>query len=308
MPMDGQKMTKNKKSFYKMVKIGRELIGSLLFPPRCLVCDEILSPEEASKGIHSNCEKKLYPIEGATCMHCGRMLGRYSDYMEKNMVEHLEHNSSAEYCFECKNKGYIPTSSFAISAKKTPQMNTNKSIALEKKRIAQGQSYIMQGKSLYLYRGVIKQTMYRFKYSNRREYAKNFAKYAVKQYGDWIKRNHIQVIVPVPMYLPKQKKRGYNQAESFAGELSWLTGIPMDKNLIIRIKDTTPQKELNDTQRKNNLKNAFQNGKSIVQYSHVLVVDDIYTTGSTAQAVAKELIKQGVRHVYFMSICIGGDM
>ena len=75
-----------------------------------------------------------------------------------------------------------------------------------------------------------------------------------------------------------------------------------------RVKDTKAQKTLNPNERKNNLKNAFQIGKSIVQYSHILVVDDIYTTGSTAQAVAEELIKQGVGHVYFMSICIGETM
>lgn len=309
MPMDGQRMTKIRTVFYKMVKAGRELLGSLLFPPRCLVCDEILSPEEIHIGIHSNCKKKLYPICGATCMHCGRMLGRYSDYIEKRINEHLEHSTSAEYCFECRNKGYVPASSFASSAKKLPFNNTNKiSIAQGKPWIAQGESSITQGKSLYLYRGAIKQIMYRFKYGNRREYARVFARQTVEKYGDWIKKNQIQAIVPVPMYMPKQRKRGYNQAESFARELSLLTGIPMDKNLIKRTKDTTPQKELNDIERKNNLKNAFQNQKSIVQYSHILVVDDIYTTGSTAQAVAKELIKIGVRRVYFMSVCIGGDM
>ena len=56
------------------------------------------------------------------------------------------------------------------------------------------------------------------------------------------------------------------------------------------------------------LKSAFQNKKSIVQYSHILVVDDIYTTGSTAEAVAEELKKIGVSRVYVLSICIGGDM
>ena len=109
------------------------------------------------------------------------------------------------------------------------------------------------------------------------------------------------------MYLPKQKQRGYNQAETFAVELSKLTGIPVDKNCICRIKDTTPQKELNHQERKNNLENAFQKGESIVQYSHILVVDDIYTTGYTAEAVAKELRKQGGHHIYLLSICIGGD-
>ena len=125
---------------------------------------------------------------------------------------------------------------------------------------------------------------------------------------EWMQKRGIEVIVPVPMYAPKQRKRGYNQATAFAKELSRQTGIPVDEGLVIRVKDTTPQKELDDIERKNNLKSAFQNKKSIVQYSHVLVVDDIYTTGSTVEAVAEELIKIGVRRVYVLSICIGGDM
>ena len=116
------------------------------------------------------------------------------------------------------------------------------------------------------------------------------------------------MIVPVPMYKGKQRVRGYNQAEVFAKALSELLNIPAESQLIQRIRDTRPQKELNDVQRKNNLKNAFQMKENIVQYRHILVVDDIYTTGSTAQAVAEELIKTGVSRVYMMSICIGEDM
>lgn len=282
----------------EIVNKGGELISSLLFPPRCPVCDEILLPEEVEHGIHFKCEKKLYPVIGAVCMHCGRPLGEVDVEQDsacaKRQKDCLEVNAFREYCYECQNKGYVPRSIEAKSAE-TPFKN------------AKFKTDISQGKALYLYRGAIKTTMYRFKYSNKREYAKFFAKQAEGKYGQWLLANGIQVIVPVPMFRPKQQKRGYNQAESFAKELSRITGIPIDTNLIKRTKDTTPQKELNDKERKNNLENAFQKGKSIVQYSHVLVVDDIYTTGSTAQAVANELKKTGIRHVYFMSICIGGD-
>ena len=110
------------------------------------------------------------------------------------------------------------------------------------------------------------------------------------------------------MYLPKQHKRGYNQAETFARALGRRFKLPVDTALVKRVKDTTPQKELNDLERKNNLKSAFQKTESIVQYSHILVVDDIYTTGSTAMAVAEELMKTNTCQIYFLSICIGKGM
>lgn len=182
-----------------------------------------------------------------------------------------------EYCYECVKKGY--------------DKSTN----------------ISQIKSLYHYKGAVKFSMYRFKYSNKREYASYFARVASEKYGKWLRQIGVEAIVPVPMYPGKQRKRGYNQAESFAKELSGFIGVPMKTNLVKRVVDTTPQKHLDAKERKNNLKNAFQNTKFVVQYRCVLVVDDIYTTGSTAEAVAHELLKQGTRRVYLLTICTGGD-
>jgi ComF family protein len=163
----------------------------------------------------------------------------------------------------------------------------------------------LQGKSLFLYKGEIKKSMYRFKYSNRREYAGFFAEGLAGQYADWLNRVRPEVIVPVPMYQKKQRKRGYNQAAVLAKALGRRLDIPVEEKLVRRVRDTRPQKLLNDIERKNNLKNAFQNAESIVKYNKILLVDDIYTTGSTADAVTECLFRAGVREVYFMSICIG---
>lgn len=168
-----------------------------------------------------------------------------------------------------------------------------------------GQMSFKQAKSLYVYKGDIKRTMYKFKYYNKREYARFFAKEAVSQYGQWIRQNKIQAIVSIPMYKPKQRKRGYNQAEVFAKKLSKYLDIPYVVDGVRRIVDTAPMKELDDVQRKNNLKNAFQCSENIVQYDYIMLVDDIYTTGSTADAVAETLIKEGVSNVFMLSVCIG---
>lgn len=258
----GQKMTNKYK---KYMEIGRELLGSLLFPRRCPVCDELLEPEDVKRGIHSICESKLSPVLGAVCMHCGRPLGEDNPRDVK------------EYCYDCEDKGYHICSS------------------------------IVQAKSLYLYKGEIKKAMYRFKYSNKREYADFFGRKAVEKYAWWIKRSGVEVIVPVPMYKGKQRRRGYNQAETFARQVSRYLEIPMRANLVSRVVNTAPLKGLDQLQRKNNLKNAFQLTESVVQYKCALVVDDIYTTGNTAEAVAHQLLKKGIHRVYLMTICIGED-
>ena len=206
-------------------------------------------------------------------MHCGRPIGDRNPNDEES-----KYRSVREYCYDCVSKNYHK------------------------------QSNIVQAKAVFLYKGQIKTSMYRFKYSNKREYATFFAQQASLQYGKWIRQKGVDVIVPVPMYKKKQRRRGYNQAETFAKELSKQTGIPVRSDFIQRVRDTAPQKGLGEVQRKNNLKKAFHTGKNVVQYSCAMVVDDIYTTGSTAEAVAQELIKQGTHRVCLLTICIGGDM
>lgn len=175
----------------------------------------------------------------------------------------------------------------------------------EKKKKRGDKDTFFQGKSLLLYKGVVKQTMYRFKYSNKREYGTFFAELAMEQWGEWLFRCEIDAIVPVPMFRRKKRMRGYNQAEVFGRELAKYLGVPMDRNVVIRKKDTRPMKELNDIERENNLRNAFQIARDIVKYKKILLVDDIYTTGSTADEVSRVLLEAGVEKIYFLSICMG---
>jgi predicted amidophosphoribosyltransferase len=72
-----------------------------------------------------------------------------------------------------------------------------------------------------------------------------------------------------------------------------------------RVKKTIPQKELNPHERQNNLKKAFNIGSDVVKLNKTIIIDDIYTTGSTIDAVAVELKNKGVKEVYFITLCIG---
>lgn len=246
-----------RKGYTMQKQLIRKKILNVFFPPRCPICDDLLEPELVGKGyIHKHCERKVFPVDGVVCMHCGRPV-----------------EDRQEYCFDCGRKNL-------------------------------SHSFI-QGKALFMYRGSIQKTMYRFKYANKREYADFFAETAFRIYGEWIEKKGIEVIIPVPMFLPKQRKRGYNQAECFAKQLSKRLEIPMDAEFIRRCKDTAPQKGLNDIERQKNLKDAFCCGKYTEKYEKVLVVDDIYTTGSTADAVTEILKNAGVREVYFLNVCIG---
>ena len=84
-------------------------------------------------------------------------------------------------------------------------------------------------------------------------------------------------------------------------------GIPVKRNLLIRTRDTRPQKELNVAERKNNLKKSFKSTENVVQLEYILIVDDIYTTGSTMDAASLVLREAGAGMIYFCCIGIGAD-
>lgn len=168
-----------------------------------------------------------------------------------------------------------------------------------------GSHTFTQGKALLVYKGCVKESIYRLKYSNRREYGISYAQELAAVYGSWIRRKRIRAILPIPLHKKRRRKRGYNQAEIIAAELGRKLGIPVYPDLLIRSIDTRPQKELNDKERRDNLKHAFRTLQDELPFESVLLVDDIYTTGSTMDGAAKALKEAGVREVYFVSVSIG---
>jgi ComF family protein len=160
------------------------------------------------------------------------------------------------------------------------------------------------GYSLYGYNSM-KMSIYRFKYMGRCEYAKFYANDLCEKLGSEIQRMNADALIPVPIHKNRQRERGYNQAEELATEISRLTGIPVYNNIIKRVKETIPQKELNPRERQNNLKKAFNIAQNVVKLNKTIIIDDIYTTGSTIDAVAVELRNIGAGEVYFLTLCIG---
>lgn len=162
-----------------------------------------------------------------------------------------------------------------------------------------------QGKALWAYKDPVKGSLYRFKYQNRREYAGYYSLELARAYGEWIRRCGISAVVPIPLSRKRLRQRGFNQAELVARKLGKEMGLPVFPELLLRVRDTRAQKELNDEERKNNLKRAFKSSANKVQLDHILLIDDIYTTGTTMNEAAKELKRAGATEIYCLSISIG---
>ncbi|MCR5404777.1 MAG: ComF family protein [Butyrivibrio sp.] len=161
-----------------------------------------------------------------------------------------------------------------------------------------------RGFSVFEYRS-ISGSVYRFKYLGRREYAVFYAAATKKLLGDRLKVLGIEAVIPVPMYRGKERKRGYNQAAVYAKAVSKILALPYRGDVIARKRDTVPMKELDATGRRNNLKNAFNIVRNDVKFKCVLLIDDIYTTGTTIDELSRVLRVAGVERVYFLTIAIG---
>lgn len=114
------------------------------------------------------------------------------------------------------------------------------------------------------------------------------------------------VIIPVPVHRKRLKQRGYNQAELLGRFLSEKTGWPMKKNVLVRTRSTAPMKQLDRWQRRENLRDAFAvTGGEEIRGKNLLLVDDIYTTGATADVCAALLKENGAEKVCLLTFSAG---
>lgn len=162
-----------------------------------------------------------------------------------------------------------------------------------------------KGFPVFNYVDPIKQSVLNIKYKNRREYCDFYSMEVVKKITPYLNDMALSGIVPVPMFQKKQKTRGYNQAFVLAKNIGKLTGLPVYDSLLKRTELTTPQKELNNIERANNIRRSITIGSLPQACKNVLLVDDIYTTGITIEVCTELLLKAGIEQVYFTTICIG---
>ena len=128
----------------------------------------------------------------------------------------------------------------------------------------------------------------------------------LRRRGDQIRSFQAEAFIPVPIHRKRLLKRGYNQAEEIARRLARGIGLPVDVSLLHRNAETKAQKTLTSEGRAMNLMGAFR-AEGPCPYKRVILVDDIYTTGATAEACTRTLLKAGAEKVFFVSLAIGHD-
>lgn len=164
--------------------------------------------------------------------------------------------------------------------------------------------YFHRGIAVVEYREGIKELMFRFKYYDATYLARDMAfmmSAAIK--GEAIE---VDMLMAVPLHPQKERKRGYNQSHLLAKHISRNLEIDYQKNNLIRVKDTRVMHNLSREQRRANLEDAFQiKDIQAIEGKNVLLVDDIFTTGATANSCSKVLMEGGAKSVTVLTFARG---
>jgi ComF family protein len=146
----------------------------------------------------------------------------------------------------------------------------------------------LRNRALLVYDDIVKSVIYKFKYGDRPGYARGLAALLARRMGDAFAG--VDFLAPAPMHRQKLRRRGYNQAALLARAVGRATGLPVLPDALVRLRDTQAQAGLTRSARENNTRGAFKaNPQYPLAGKTVLLVDDIYTTGSTLRACAQAL-------------------
>lgn len=154
--------------------------------------------------------------------------------------------------------------------------------------------------------GITLQVIHRFKYQRAVWFEPFLADLLLREALPALREGNWNVLVPVPLHPVKQREREFNQAAIVGRHLARALGIPMNEKLVRRVEPTRTQTQLTRTQREENVRRAFEavSGAKL-SGERVVIVDDVFTTGATTNAVAAILRKLGAGEVCVWTVARG---
>jgi competence protein ComFC len=160
--------------------------------------------------------------------------------------------------------------------------------------------------SMFHFKGVVREAIHRFKYSNEEYWSKVLIEWTSKAADSCLIEGEFDVVIPVPLYPVKFRERGFNQSGVLAEAIAKKCGVQYDAKTLIRTRETETQVHLDRRERLENLKGAFGIRKGVsLPHTRVLLVDDVLTTGSTASECAVALRQAGATSILVFTLARG---
>lgn len=255
------------KKMIRIFEITNKFID-IIFPKKCMVCKNIIPFNEKQTGLCDECIKIFKQPMGHRCKQCNREICTEDSLGNKK-----------EYCDICIK-------------------------ILSKKVYEDSKFYFTKNYSIFIYNDATKISIFDFKYNKNLSTLYGFETLLNKGI-EKIQLPSIDIIIPAPLHRKKQKKRGFNQATLFSKIVSNIIGVKYNDKILVRSKNTSVQSNKPIKERYENLDNCFKVLKpDYIKNKTILLVDDIYTSGSTINTCSKELVKNGAKEVFSLTMSI----
>jgi ComF family protein len=156
--------------------------------------------------------------------------------------------------------------------------------------------------SLFRYEGTIVSLIHQLKFSQKIGHARSLGALLAEGSAEYVSKNGLpDGLLPVPLHRRRLRQRGFNQSSELAHLLASRWSVPIMLDEVERGRKTESQTGLDAKQRKKNIRGAFTLASEIT-FDHVLIIDDVVTTGSTVNELARLLKKAGVRRIGVLSV------
>lgn len=214
------------------------------------------------------------------CIYCNKELNENSrNCFCENCLKRLIYNHKIK-CKQCGNYVYTTT-------------NVCKLCEIDDKHF----DYFS---SAFAYKGIIRSMVKQLKFCNKRYIGEFLGKFMLEVYLDLNFR--CDVAIPIPLYKDAQRKRGFNHANELCKPFKEF--LPVYKNILIKTKNTKEQARLSYQDRQNNLRNCFTvKSPKKIKGKSILLIDDVFTTGSTANECSRILKKFGAGKIFVLTLC-----
>lgn len=163
--------------------------------------------------------------------------------------------------------------------------------------------YFSRARAVGMYNGILRKAVHLFKYQLKNSLARPLGTLMVRRMESVLRDGPYHTIMPVPLHPKRLRSRGFNQALSLARFVSNCYSIPLDRYNLVRTRWTHSQVGLSVRKRRANVRGAFMLLKGAdVKRKHILLVDDVYTSGSTVDECSRVLVNGGAQTVQILTL------
>ncbi len=238
-----------------------------------------------------------YIIYPPICVSCNNVIKLSKNFDESFICENCLRDA----------REYIQTEDLCIKCSKPIDIKSKQQVKEQKCEYClefEDDFYFEKNISVIEYNSYFAKMLRKFKFG----YNKNVSSAFVKILENYLIDNkeifnEYDYITCVPIYKNREKFRGFNQSELLGVKICEIVDKPFNKNILIKIKNTYPQTTVPQNERKNNIKDAIVlSDKYDIKDKRILLVDDVFTTGSTLNECAKILKENGCRNVSCFTI------